>query len=48
MYVVQPGDTMWGIARSLQPEGDVRAVVSRLVRANGGPDLQVGQRLALP
>jgi hypothetical protein len=47
-YVVQPGDTLWGIAHELQPEGDVRALVSSLVRANGGTDLQVGQRLVVP
>ena len=47
-YVVQPGDTLWGIARRIQPEGDVRSLVDRLVRANGGPNLTVGQSLALP
>jgi len=47
-YVVQPGDTLWGIARRVQPEGDVRSLVDRLVQANGGPDLTVGQHLALP
>jgi Tfp pilus assembly protein FimV len=47
-YVVQAGDTLWGIARRVQPEGDVRSLVDRLVRANGGPDLTVGRQLALP
>lgn len=47
-YVVQPGDTLWGIARSAQPEGDVRSLVSRLVQLNGGPELTVGQHLAIP
>jgi nucleoid-associated protein YgaU len=47
-YVVQPGDTLWGIARRVQPDGDVRSLVTRLVRANGGPDLTVGQQLTLP
>jgi transcriptional repressor NrdR len=27
-YVVQPGDTVWTIARALQPEGDLRPVVA--------------------
>ena len=47
-YVVQPGDTLWGIARRLQPEGDVRSLVGALSEANGGADLQVGERLTLP
>ena len=47
-YVVQPGDTLWAIARRLQPEGDVRPLVGALNEANGGAELQVGQRLAIP
>ena len=47
-YVVQPGDTLWGIARSLQPDGDVRPLVGELTRVNGGAELTVGQRLVMP
>jgi Tfp pilus assembly protein FimV len=47
-YVVQPGDTLWDIARRLQPDGDVRALVGALADANGGTDLRVGQQLAIP
>ena len=47
-YVVQPGDTLWGIARSLQPDGDVRGLVRGLARANGGAELAVGQELVMP
>ena len=47
-YVVQPGDTLWSIARRLQPEGDIRPLVDRLVDLNGGADLAVGQRLPIP
>jgi Tfp pilus assembly protein FimV len=47
-YVVQPGDTLWSIARRLQPEGDVRPLVDQLVDLNGGTDLEVGQRLPIP
>jgi LysM domain len=47
-YLVQPGDTLWSIARKLQPEGDVRALVHQLVDANGGADLRIGQRVVLP
>ena len=35
-YVVQPGDTVWSVARRLQPDGDVRPVVDRIVAARGG------------
>ena len=47
-HVVQPGDTLWSIAQSLQPGGDVRPLVQGLARANGGPELIVGQRLEVP
>ncbi len=47
-YIVQPGDTLWGIARSIQPEGDVRVLVRGLARANGGAELTVGQQLVVP
>ena len=46
-HVVQPGDTVWSIARAASPDGDVRAIVDRIVARNGGPVLQVGQRLVL-
>lgn len=47
-YVVQPGDTVWGIARALQPAGDVRPLVHRLLASRGGAPLQAGERVALP
>jgi hypothetical protein len=43
--VVQPGDTLWSIARELQPEGDVRPLVDRLASRLGGSSLTVGQRI---
>jgi hypothetical protein len=46
-YVVQPGDTLWSIAARLAPDDDPRAVVDELRAANGGADLQVGDRLDL-
>lgn len=46
-YVVRPGDTLWHIARSLQPEGDVRPLVQRLSAARRGAPLQVGERVVL-
>jgi LysM repeat protein len=48
VYVVQPGDTFWEIARRLDPAGDPRPLVARLVAAHGSPVLVPGQRLALP
>ena len=32
VVVVQPGDTMWTIARTVQPDGDVRPLVDALAR----------------
>jgi len=47
VYVVQPGDTYWTIARHLQPAGDVRALVDHLSAEHGGAPLQPGEQLAL-
>ena len=46
--VVQPGDTVWSIARDLQPQGDVRSLVDQLVAANGATPLVPGDRLVVP
>jgi hypothetical protein len=46
-YVVQPGDTLWSIAAAVAPGSDPRPVVAALRSANGGPNLQVGQRLII-
>jgi LysM repeat protein len=46
--VVAPGDTLWSIARRLQPTGDVRPLVDRLAAANGGPVIAAGDRLVVP
>jgi hypothetical protein len=45
VVVVQPGDTLWAMARRLQPEGDVRPLVDRLAEAHGSGPLQAGERL---
>lgn len=47
-HVVAPGDTLWSIARSLQPEGDVRPLVDEMAASRGGRPLQVGERIRLP
>jgi hypothetical protein len=46
-HVVQPGDTIWSVARRLQPDGDVRPLVDRLVAAHAGSSLKVGEVIAL-
>ncbi len=45
---VAPGQSMWDIARSVHPEGDVRAMVVALSEQNGGSSLRVGQELLIP
>jgi hypothetical protein len=47
VYVVQPGDTLWKIARELRPDGDPRPLVDRLIDVNGDQPLAVGERLRL-
>lgn len=47
VYVVQPGDTYWTIARRLQPSGDVRGLVDRLSADHAGAPLQPGEQLAV-
>ena len=47
-YVVRRGDTLWSIARALQPEGDVRPVVDALAAARQGRPLEVGETIVLP
>jgi LysM repeat protein len=46
-YVVKPGDTLWSIAATIAPDSDPRPVVDALRAANGGPGIQVGQRLTI-
>jgi hypothetical protein len=47
VYVVQPGDTLWSIARQIDPNGDPRPIVDRLAERAGGAALRPGQRLSL-
>lgn len=48
--VVQPGDTLWQIARRTAPGADRRRMVARISQLNdlGARPLQAGQRLVLP
>jgi hypothetical protein len=48
LYIVQPGDTLWTLARRAQPTGDVRPLVDRLAAAQGRRALRAGQRIVLP
>lgn len=45
---VKQGDTLWAIARSAQPTGDVRPLVQRLSAERGGQPLQVGETIKIP
>ena len=47
VVVVQPGDTVWTIARAVQPDGDVRPLVDALLADHPAP-LQPGDRLLVP
>jgi hypothetical protein len=46
-YVIEPGDSLWSIARRLQPVGDPRALVAQLEVVAGGVELRPGQVLTL-
>ncbi|HZN15795.1 MAG TPA: LysM domain-containing protein [Acidimicrobiales bacterium] len=48
VHVVAPGDTLWTIARSVQPTGDLRPLVQQLAGARHGAPLQVGERIVIP
>ena len=40
--VVQPGDTLWSIARRVAPHSDPRGVVDKIVAARGSADVRPG------
>ena len=48
MYLVQPGDTLWGIADRMHGSIDLDEYLEQLVAANGGASVDAGQLLALP
>ncbi len=48
IYIVQPGDTLWGIAASIAlPGEDVRPLVDELQEATGGSMLEIGQQIVI-
>ncbi len=48
VYIVQPGDTLWSIARRLDPQGDPRPTMTALGVQAGGDTVRPGERLILP
>lgn len=46
-YVVQPGDTLWGVAERIAPGEDPRPTVDALVRARRGAPLVPGETIVL-
>lgn len=47
VLVAQPGDSYWSLAGEVHDGGDLRSTVDALVAANGGRDLQPGDRIVL-
>jgi LysM repeat protein len=50
MITVQPGDTLWGIAREIAPGEDPREVIAEIERLNSsvGAVIQAGDELVVP
>jgi hypothetical protein len=48
VWVVHPGDTLWGIASASGDKGDIRPLVDELSAEVHDQPLQVGERIALP
>ena len=48
--VVRPGQTLWSVAESVDPDQDTRVVVRQIVDLNSlsGPIVQAGQQLWVP
>jgi LysM repeat protein len=48
--VVQPGDTLWSIAKSADPGADTQTIVQQMLQVNrlAGPDIAPGQYLWVP
>jgi hypothetical protein len=46
-YVVRPGDTIWSIARSIEPNADVRPLVDKISAQLRGAPLYPGERISV-
>jgi hypothetical protein len=48
--IVRPGQTLWGIARAVDPGADPRSTVDRLIELNAlpGADIEAGRTLVIP
>jgi hypothetical protein len=47
-WVVAEGESLWAIARELQPRGDVRPLVQRLTVLHGTSAVHPGDRIVIP
>jgi hypothetical protein len=43
-----PGDTLWTLARRVDPSGDVRPAVEAMIAERGGSSVQVGDEVRVP
>ncbi len=48
LVVVRSGDSIWSIARSIKPTGDVRSIVDEIVAERGSSVVFVGDVLSVP
>ena len=50
VVTVTAGDSLWSIARSVEPDGDIGSVVGTIMELNGltASDIRPGQRLRIP
>ena len=50
LAIVQPGESLWSLARRIAPDNDPRDVVAQIRRLNdlSSSELQPGQQLVLP
>jgi hypothetical protein len=48
VVAVQSGDSLWSLARAVQPEGDIRPLVDQMVSERGGSVLRVGDEVSVP